>query len=226
MFNSKIKNIIGYSPQKISLYRKAFTHSSLNIKDSESNPYNFERLEYLGDSVLNLVVASHLFSNLSSSNEGDLTTIKSKIVSRDNLNKIGKKYNLIDLLSFNGKKERFGQDINGNILEALIGAVFIDKGYLNCKKLIEKIIITPYPKNHLNNSKIVSYKSEIIQWGQKNKNKIQFVLEEKISENKKLIFHCLIYINNTFLLKASGISKKKSEEKAAIKAFEILQIKK
>ena len=209
MFNSKIKNIIGYSPQKISLYRKAFTHSSLNIKDSESNPYNFERLEYLGDSVLNLVVASHLFSNLSSSNEGDLTTIKSKIVSRDNLNKIGKKYNLIDLLSFNGKKERFGQDINGNILEALIGAVFIDKGYLNCKKLIEKIIITPYPKNHLNNSKIVSYKSEIIQWGQKNKNKIQFVLEEKISENKKLIFHCLIYINNTFLLKASGISKKK-----------------
>ena len=66
MFNSKIKNIIGYSPQKISLYRKAFTHSSLNIKDSESNPYNFERLEYLGDSVLNLVVASHLFSNLSS----------------------------------------------------------------------------------------------------------------------------------------------------------------
>jgi len=226
LFNSKIKNIIGYSPQKISLYRKAFTHSSLNIKDSESNPYNFERLEYLGDSVLNLVVASHLFSNLSSSNEGDLTTIKSKIVSRDNLNKIGKKYNLIDLLSFNGKKERFGQDINGNILEALIGAVFIDKGYLNCKKLIEKIIITPYPKNHLNNSKIVSYKSEIIQWGQKNKNKIQFVLEEKISENKKLIFHCLIYINNTFLLKASGISKKKSEEKAAIKAFEILQIKK
>ncbi len=226
MFNSKIKNIIGYSPQKISLYRKAFTHSSLNIKDSESNPYNFERLEYLGDSVLNLVVASHLFSNLSSSNEGDLTTIKSKIVSRDNLNKIGKKYNLIDLLSFNGKKERFGQDINGNILEALIGAVFIDKGYLNCKKLIEKIIITPYPKNHLNNSKIVSYKSEIIQWGQKNKNKIQFVLEEKISENKKLIFHCLLYINNTFLLKASGISKKKSEEKAAIKAFEILQIKK
>ena len=226
MFNSKIKNIIGYSPQKISLYRKAFTHSSLNIKDSESNPYNFERLEYLGDSVLNLVVASHLFSNLSSSNEGDLTTIKSKIVGRDNLNKIGKKYNLIDLLSFNGKKESFGQDINGNILEALIGAVFIDKGYLNCKKVIEKIIITPYPKNHLNNSKIVSHKSEIIQWGQKNKNKIEFVLEEQISENKKLIFHCLLYINNTFLLKVSDISKKKSEEKAAKKAFEILQIKK
>ena len=136
------------------------------------------------------------------------------------------KRQVIYLFSFNGKKESFGQDINGNILEALIGAVFIDKGYLNCKKVIEKIIITPYPKNHLNNSKIVSHKSEIIQWCQKNKNKIEFVLEEKISENKKLIFHCLLYINNTFLLKVSDISKKKSEEKAAKKAFEILQIKK
>ena len=99
IFYQKIVDIIDYSPKNKILFKKAFTHKSINIKNLEGESYNFERLEYLGDSILNAIIASHLFNKLPQSDEGELTELKSKVVSRENLNKIGEKLELLNLLN-------------------------------------------------------------------------------------------------------------------------------
>ena len=132
--NQVLKDILGYTPKNKTLYQTAFTHRSVNRKNQEGVYVNFERLEFLGDTVIDTVVAHFLYSELNQDNEGELTKMKSKIVSREKLNYIGKELNLLDYLFCTGNKENFGDDIYGNILEALIGAVFIDKGYERCKK--------------------------------------------------------------------------------------------
>ena len=136
-----LKNLLGFMPYNKSIYRAAFTHRSMNLRNTEGEPMNFERLEYLGDSILSTIVARYLFEVLPDANEGKLTLMKSKIVSREKLNRIGKEMKLLDLLVFKGKKNNFGDDIYGNILEALIGAIFIDKGYEKCKSILERNIL-------------------------------------------------------------------------------------
>lgn len=224
VFYEKLKNIIKYSPKNKIIFKKAFTHSSLNLKDDKGDPYNFERLEYLGDSVLSTVVASYLFQKLSNANEGELSRMKAKIVSRGSLNKIGGKMKLIDLLFCAENKENFGEDIHGNILESLIGAVFVDKGYLFSRKIIEIIILKPYVQlNTLTNS-IVSFKSNLLEWSQKNKKNIVFETLEETRNERYINFYCNLYIDNILIVKVRDVSKKKTEEKASKQAFNILKI--
>ena len=196
----------------------------MNIKNSDGESYNFERLEYLGDSVLNSIIASYLFSKLPKSNEGQLTEMKSKIVSRKNLNKIGREMKLLDLLNCSVNKNKFGDDINGNILEAIIGAVYKDKGYNYSKKLVEKIIIYPYVKLNLLSNKIISFKKSLLEWSHKNNQNITFKTMSKI-ENSNKNFYCNLFLDDKKLVSVSDISKKKSEEKASKMAFKILKIK-
>ncbi len=224
VFYHKISNIIGYLPRNKTLFKKVFTHSSMNIKNSDGESYNFERLEYLGDSVLNSIIASYLFSKLPKSNEGQLTEMKSKIVSRKNLNKIGREMKLLDLLNCSVNKNKFGDDINGNILEAIIGAVYKDKGYNYSKKLVEKIIIYPYVKLNLLSNKIISFKKSLLEWSHKNNQNITFKTMSKI-ENSNKNFYCNLFLDDKKLVSVSDISKKKSEEKASKMAFKILKIK-
>lgn len=223
--NQVLKDILGYTPKNKTLYQTAFTHRSVNRKNQEGVYVNFERLEFLGDTVIDTVVAHFLYSELNQDNEGELTKMKSKIVSREKLNYIGKELNLLDYLFCTGNKENFGDDIYGNILEALIGAVFIDKGYERCKKIVFKIILDPYISLNDVKKEIISYKSVLIEWGQKEKQNIQFLTEKEDSVDSTINYYCKLMLNDKLLIKAREVSKKKAEEKAAKRAYKVMKIK-
>ena len=223
--NQVLKDILGYAPKNKTLYQTAFTHRSVNRKNKDGVYINFERLEFLGDTVIDAVVAHFLYSELNQDNEGELTKMKSKIVSREKLNYIGKELNLLDHLFCTGNKENFGDDIYGNILEALIGAVFIDKGYERCKKIVFKIILDPYISLNDVKKEIISYKSVMIEWGQKEKHNIQFLTEKEDSVDSTINYYCKLMLNDKLLIKAREVSKKKAEEKAAKRAYKVMKIK-
>ena len=225
-FFSRLKIILGYTPKNKSIYKAAFMHRSMNIKNEHGSPLNYERLEYLGDSILSTIVARYLFEQLPEADEGKLTRMKSKIVSREKLNHIGKEMNLLDLLVCTGKKENFGDDIYGNILEALIGAVFIDKGYEKCKKILESIFFKPYIELDSLEKKVISYKSLLIEWSQKHKEDLIFETKTDNGKDPDINFYCKIILNNKVLTKSRELSKKKAEEKAAKKVTHILKIRK
>lgn len=220
-----LKEILGYRPKNKTLYKTAFTHRSVNSKNEDGVFVSFERLEFLGDSIIDTVVAHFLYSELEQDDEGELTKMKSKIVSREKLNFIGKQLGLLDHLFCTGSKDNFGDDINGNILEALIGAVFIDKGYEHCKKIIFKIILDPYISLNKIKKEIISYKSVLIEWGQKEKQNIEFLTEKEDSKDAAINYFCKLMVNDKLLIKAREVSKKKAEEKAAKRAYKVMKIK-
>lgn len=220
-----LKEILGFIPKDKVLYKTAFTHRSVNRKNKEGGYINFERLEFLGDSIIDTIVAHFLYSELNQDNEGELTKMKSKIVSREKLNFIGKELKLLDHLYCTGSKDNFGDDIYGNILEALVGAVFIDKGYERCKKIVFKIILDPYISLNEVKNEIISYKSVLIEWGQKEKQNIQFITEKEDSIDSTINYHCKLMLNEKILIKVREVSKKKVEEKAAKRAYKVMKIK-
>ncbi|MDA7849480.1 ribonuclease III, partial [Flavobacteriaceae bacterium] len=130
---ASISQVVGYTPKKLYYYVKAFTHGSTNQKDSFGNSVSYERLEYVGDAILSAVIAHYLFEKVLEGDEGYLTKMRSKIVSREHLNEIGKELGLSSLLRTKIPINQFGDNIHGNLLEALTGAVFLDKGYAACE---------------------------------------------------------------------------------------------
>ena len=131
-----LKKILGFKPKNRTLYLKAFTHRSMNIKDEKGNPINYERLEFVGDAMLGAVIASFLFSEVPQGDEGYLTKMRSKVVSREHLNELGKELNLIDLVESKIPKNHFGENIHGNLFEELVGAIYLDRGFKYCEKFI------------------------------------------------------------------------------------------
>lgn len=196
----------------------------MNTKNDQGVYVNFERLEFLGDSAIGTVVANYLYSELREDDEGELTRMRSKIVSREKLNSIGKELKLLDHLICTGKKELFGDDIYGNLLEALIGAVFIDKGYEQCKKVVFKLIIDPHVSLLDVKKEIISYKSVLIEWGQKEKVVVDFSTDKEESKDADINYYCKLRINEKQLVKVRAVSKKKAEEKAAKRACKIMKI--
>jgi ribonuclease-3 len=139
-----MKKILGFKPKNLEVYQKAFVHRSVNRKDTDGFPMNYERLEFLGDAMLGTIISKHLYSKVPDGDEGYLTKMRSKIVSREHLNELGKDLNLIDFVESKIPKSRFGDNIHGNVFEALIGAIYLDRGYEFCEKFINKRIIDPY----------------------------------------------------------------------------------
>ena len=135
-----LREITKFKPTKYLYYEKAFTHRSTNRKDELGNPISYERLEFLGDAILSAVVAHYLFDKVPSGDEGYLTKMRSKVVSRDHLNEIGKKLELSSLMQSKIPISQFGENIHGNLFEALIGAVFLDKGYIVCERFIYRTV--------------------------------------------------------------------------------------
>ena len=166
MFFSRLRKITALKPIRIEIYQKAFTHRSSNLKDGDGNSINFERLEFLGDSMLSIVISAFLFEKFPVAKEGTLTKYRAKIVSRENLNNIGEKLGLVELLDTE-VKINLGKNIHGNLLEALIGAVFIDRGYIKCKLFILDKIVRHYVSLEKLQHSILSYKGLLLEWGQK-----------------------------------------------------------
>lgn len=223
-FNS-LKKILGFSPKNISIYETAFTHRSTNEKNIEGKPQNYERLEFLGDAMLGAVIASHLFKKVPGGNEGYLTKMRSKVVSREHLNELGRDLKLISFLKTTIPMEQFGGNIHGNVFEALVGAIYLDRGFAYCEKFITKRVIKPYVDIEKLEGKVISYKSLLIEWCQKNKKNFIFDVYEDTGKDIVKHFAVKLSVNNETVAKARATSKKKAEERAAKRAFYKLKLK-
>ena len=224
-FSIYISDIIGFKPKNISYYETAFTHRSLGLRDELGNPLNFERLEFLGDSMLSSVIASYLYKEVPSGNEGYLTKMRSKVVSRKHLNELGKDLNLAKRVKSQIPTEQFGVNIHGNIFEALVGAIYLDRGYEYCEKFIYSAVIGPYIDIENLESQVISYKSLLIEWFQKKKYKFEYEVYEDTGMEELRHFAVKLWVNGKVMAKARATSKKKAEEKASKRAYFAFQKK-
>ncbi|MBU2926606.1 ribonuclease III [Winogradskyella psychrotolerans] len=222
-FFLKIKEIIGFKPKSNSLYITAFTHRSMNLKDDKGNAINYERLEFVGDAILGSVIAGYLYEKVPHGDEGYLTKMRSKVVSREHLNKLGEELRLIDFVESRIPTSNFGNNIHGNLFEALVGAIYLDKGYSYCEKFIYKRVINPHVDIESLEGKVISYKSLLIEWCQKEKNTFDYEVYEDTGKDELKHFSVKLTINNKVVSKARATSKKKAEEKASKRAFFALQ---
>ena len=220
-----VEKIIGFKPLNITFYKKAFTHRSSNKTDEKGNPLNYERLEFLGDSMLSSVIAAYLYKESPLGDEGYLTKMRSKIVSREHLNELGKELNLIDYVESKVPPSHFGENIHGNIFEALVGAIFLDKGYGGCEQFIQKRVIIPHVDIARLEGKVISYKSLVIEWCQKEKKHFNFdVFDDNANDGQKY-FGVKLSIDDKVIAKSRATSKKKAEEIAAKRAYFAFQEK-
>lgn len=224
MFFSKLKKITTLKAYNKNVYRTAFTHRSKNLKDVDGHLINFERLEFLGDSVLSIVVSSFLYDKFPFAKEGTLTKYRAKIVSRENLNQIGLKIDLVNFLD-QKSKVNFGKNIHGNLLEALIGAVFVDRGYKKCSAFVMKKILGEHVDINQLQHTVLNYKGFLIEWGQKTKKSVKFKTNTDNGLDPEFNYTTQIFLDDKQIVKARGVSKKKSEEKAAKRAFHAMNIK-
>jgi len=217
-FRSSIGKLVGYRVNNLDLFRDAFTlrGSTPGIRT------DYERLEFLGDSILGAVVSCYLFRTYTDSREGFLTQMKSKIVNRNNLNYIGKQLGLARYLR-NVDMTKLGENIHGNIFEALVGAIYMDTNYEKCYDIVLKRFIT---KSYISGleSKVVSHKSLLLEW--RNVQNISIKIETlKDSSSLSNLFLSCVWLEGKIISKAYEYSKKKAEEKAAQRAFYSLQKK-
>lgn len=220
--------MFGFYPSKISLYKIAITHNSYkHLANKEAHKGNNERLEFLGDAVLGMVVAEKLYLKFPYQNEGFLTEMRSKIVGRTRLNQIGKKMGIHQILKYDPKLKSnpvFLDAITGNAFESLIGAVYLDKGFIFTRKfIVDKII-----EQHIDFEDLLiqelSYKAKLVKWAQKEKKRIDFVLKNVEVENKRKIYEICIAVDGEEVIFGRNHSKKIAEEIASEKFCQQMSI--
>ncbi|MDR0750120.1 MAG: ribonuclease III [Tannerellaceae bacterium] len=217
----------GFYPDDISLYEQAFLHKSSSIEAGNGRWLNNERLEFLGDAILDAVVADILYKHFKNKREGFLTNTRSKIVQRDNLDRIAINLGLQKLVVYSAKLSSHNNHLYGNALEALIGAIYLDQGYRKCYKFIEDVVI----KKNLDIDKLarkeVNFKSSLIEWSQKNKIEITFDLIESFVDNKgNPVFQTCVTLFDHQIGVGIGYSKKESQQNAAKMAIRKLRLDK
>ena len=220
-----MKKILGFKPKNIEIYKTAFLHRSMNKKDGMGNPVNYERLEFLGDSMLGTIISKYLYNEVPEGDEGYLTKMRSKVVSRKHLNELGKDLGLLKYVESRIPKTHFGENIHGNVFEALVGAIYLDKGYNYCEKFIDERVIEPYVDIEQLEGKVISYKSLVIEWCQKEKKPFNYNVYEDTGKDELKHFAVKLTIGDRMLAKARATSKKKAEEKASKRAYFALQSK-
>ena len=217
-FQNFFKNVLGFKPRQMELYELAFRHRSNSKVLVSGVKTNNERLEYLGDAVLSSIVADYLFHKYPHKEEGFLTEMRSKIVSRKNLNKIAKKIGLSELLSFKGQQSMF-KFINGDAFEALIGAIYLDRGYEFTKKVVANRIIGVYMDIDTLAASDWNFKSKIIDWGQHNRRKVSFEVVKVIDCGYCKQYETRVLIDDEPYESAVDFSIKASEQLAAEKTY-------
>ncbi|MCX6183472.1 MAG: ribonuclease III [Flavobacterium sp.] len=225
IFFGKIERILGFKPIELSYYEKAFTHRSSNKTDENGNPVNYERLEFLGDAMLSAVIAGYLYKESPAGDEGYLTKMRSKIVSREHLNELGRDLQLIQFIDSKISSSQFGDNIHGNVFEALVGAIYLDRGYSYCEKFIDARVIIPYVDIARLEGKVISYKSLVIEWCQKEKKSFHYDTFEDNSISGERLFAVHLSIDNKIIAKSRAVSKKKAEEIASKRAYFAFQEK-
>lgn len=212
-FYRAIKKITGFCPAHINFYELAVVHRSASIPGPDGETVNNERLEYLGDAILGAVIADFLYRKFPDENEGFLTQMRSKIVNGAKLAELSRRIGLAKLIISNTSNSRNVRNIYGDAFEALIGAIYLDKGYKATRRFVIKRLLSDYIdlrklKNIDNN-----YKSKLIEWGQKYKREVEFDTQLE-SENSK-IFVAKVIIEKQAYGSGIGRSKKEAEQRAA-----------
>lgn len=218
-----IKTIAGFTPSNLALYKLATLHSS-RAKEKDGFRESNERLEYLGDAILGAAVADYLFKKYPFKDEGFLTEIRSRIVNRESLNNLARKIGVSAIVQFDHKNAQLKQVILGNALEALVGAIYLDKGYLRTKKFVIDKLIGPYFDLEVVVNSNTNHKSKVIEWAQRKGSEIRFeVTDEKKGKNSKE-FSAQVIIGDQPYGLGFGYTKKKAEQDAAEKTCVMLNI--
>ena len=218
-----LKNLIGFYPQNLKLYDLAFIHKSASTTDSRGNFVNNERLEYLGDAVLSAVIADFLYNRFPQEDEGFLTKTRSKLVNRSFLTKLTYDMGLNVYIDSNTTKNIDNSHIYGDALEALIGAIYLDKDYQAAKYFITKRILSKFVNLTEIEQNDLNYKSRLIEWSQKTKKELEFETTEEINEKtRQPKFTAVVKIDAKKSGVGTGASKKEAHQNAARQALEKL----
>ncbi len=219
-----IYKIVGFYPDNIHLYEQAFLHKSSSIEAGDGRWMNNERMEFLGDAILDAIVADIVYKHFQNKREGFLTNTRSKIVQRETLNRVAVELGLDKMVVYSAKLNSHNNHMYGNALEALIGAIYLDKGYDTCYRFIRDVIIKKYIDLDNIAKKEVNFKSSLIEWSQKNKLEISFELIESFTDNDgNPVFQTGVFLADEQIGVGIGYSKKESQQNAAKMAVKKLR---
>ena len=208
--------ILGFYPRNIQLYQQALLHKSTSIRSEKGRPLNNERLEFLGDAILDAIVGDIVYKHFEGRREGFLTNTRSKIVQRETLNKLAVEIGLDKLVKYSTRSSSHNSYMYGNAFEAFIGAIYLDQGYERCKRFMEEKIFKNYIDLDKMSRKEVNFKSKLIEWSQKSKVEVSFeLIEQVLEEDYNPMFHTEIRIEGISAGKGTGYSKKESQQNAA-----------
>ncbi len=216
--------ILGFYPRNIELYQMALSHKSIHFKNKKGKPVNNERLEFLGDAILDAIVGDIVYKHFPGKREGFLTNTRSKLVQRETLNKIAQEIGLSRLIYSSGRNFSHNSYMAGNAFEALIGALYLDRGYNLCMRFMQEKILTKMVNIDTVAYKEVNFKSRLIEWAQKNKMNIAFnLLEQKKDDEGNPVFKYCVVIEGIKCNSASGFSKKESQQLASEETLEYIK---
>ena len=221
---SALYNILGFYPRNIEYYKQALMHKSIAHRNEKGRQVNNERLEFLGDAVLDAVVGDIVFRHFEGKKEGFLTNTRSKLVQRETLNRLSKEMGIDQLVVSSGQSSSHNSYMGGNAFEALVGAVYLDRGYNACMRFMQKRIL-----DHLINIdkvayKEVNFKSKLLEWSQKNKVRVEFRLVNQSKEQDgSPVFVCQTEVEGLKGGVGKGYSKKESQQIAAKETLQRLR---
>src|SRR5574344_188220 len=221
---SSLFTIMGFYPHDISIYKLALMHKSAAKKSVKGRSLNNERLEFLGDAILDAIVGDIVYRHFEGKHEGFLTNTRSKIVQRETLNKLAQEMGLDQLIKSSGHSSSHNSYMGGNAFEALVGAIYLDRGYNFCMRFMQKRILAQLINIDKVAYKEVNFKSKLIEWSQKNRVDVEFrMLEQGKEENGSPIFNYQVFMEGIEGGKGTGYSKKESQQKAPKETIERLR---
>lgn len=221
-FARRLRGILGFTPANLSIFKLAFSHKSSN-SDKAYSMQNNERLEYLGDAVLGTIVAEYLFKKYPNSDEGFLTKMRSKIVKRKSLNKIGDKMGL-DVMLAEYNNTRLSRSMLGNAIEALVGAIYLECGYQRTKNFVVRKMLRNYVNVHDLERFDDNYKSQLLEWCQKNGQTVSYKLLARYKFEKRDRFKVAVMVDGEKIATADDFNKKSAEQMASERAMVALGI--
>ena len=221
---SALYGILGFYPRNIEYYRQALVHKSIGKRNDKGKPLNNERLEFLGDAILDAAVGHIVYRHYEGKREGFLTNTRSKLVSRETLGKLAIEMGLPRFILSSGHNNSHNSYVGGNAFEALVGAIYLDRGYDACMWFWENRVLGKYINLDKVAFKEVNFKSKLLEWSQKNKVRMDYkMLKQKKDENNNPVFSFQVIIEGIEGEKGSGYSKKEAQQNASKETLQKLK---